>query len=447
MEADRAVRSGVQNGVFFEVFAGFVVRTEYRGPISETIVYSPDNGESDDESNLSPVTTTVAVAAASLAFFVASLFCYGMMRKDFRQRHPEPRVRHQRIRSRKLGSRAIISGPRGGGNVAAGSRRSFVRLEDFAVSPTSYHTEAIDPVDSEDIPVMTWSVSDITSDSASVVSKTTSMLERIDEEKEEEYCNKYYDSYLETEDDGYDADSLQSGYSFRSGLKSIREVDEVEEDSEEGSPVAESRLADYDCIAERNHELIDLSDLDAVFSINSRLVDQSHDITIDDSGNVDIDITPSNNGNEEESTSESKTDGEIDTNSLDDFSDKDLGITNNDLEVTEREQRAFKDDQNDAVKADDDTLHVQACDELCKVEKRVKPSLSISLENMKDDSGPHNGTPSTANSSTSPVRIHGIDSAVSESSSQESTSQETGSDAHSYLGENIVAVEPVSEEC
>lgn len=271
MEAAQAIANGLKNDAFFDAFANFVVRTEYRGPISEVVVYTPNGSEPDDsDSTFSPITTTVAIAAASLSFLVATIFCYGMVRKSELRRHPEPSVRH-RSRSRKLVTRTIISGSRGG---LSGPKRNFVRLEDLAASPKAFVSGGL--ASEEDYsPTVTWSISDITSDSASIrsgISRTTSMLERIEEENEEE---EDYDEY----EDDYDIDSYHS-YSDKSscstGLLSNGEytIDYTkdEKDDDIKTNVIETSIKDFDCIAQQQDQVMDVSDLDAIFTITSELV-------------------------------------------------------------------------------------------------------------------------------------------------------------------------------
>jgi hypothetical protein len=145
--------------------------------------------EPDAQTPPGTVTATVAVAAASVSFIVASIFCYGLMRREIRH-HPEPSVRHKNRIQRV--SRTVVSNP-----MAVKNRRHFVRLDELvATAPASFVTTNLNnPTQQEYTPSITWSVSDITSDSASLrssLSRTTSMLERIEEEGEET-DNEYED--------------------------------------------------------------------------------------------------------------------------------------------------------------------------------------------------------------------------------------------------------------
>lgn len=207
-------------------FAPFVVRAEFRNPMEETLILSDDSSKpslADDSTPPGAVTATVAVAAASVSFLVASIFCYGLMRREIRH-HPEPSIRHK---FRRTASRSIVGGGHpmlGLGHGAHRHPRRFVRLDELATAHAASklrfmggmgtmhdidddHDDDVEDYDCHQDhepspdnrglsssqnrygPSITWSISDITSDSASLrsgVSWTTSKLERIEEADEEE---------------------------------------------------------------------------------------------------------------------------------------------------------------------------------------------------------------------------------------------------------------------
>jgi hypothetical protein len=445
MEATRSVKSGLKNGIFFEIFAGFVVRTEYRAPISEALVYSPSRSDPDD-SHLSSVTTSVAVAAASITFLVASIFCYGMLKKDF-TRHPEPSVRHNRNRSRKFVARTVISGSRGGSLQVVGTRRNFVRLEDLAVSNMPFPIGPSAPV--EDTPTTTWSVSDITSVSdLSHVSRSTSALERIVEENEEDYYDDFNGRYFDVDDDGYDADSYHSECSRRSGLRSIREIDEDDDEySDEKSDFVEARLADFDCVGERQDQVMDVSDLDAVFTINSGTVDHSRGETIDDTSQQARDVTASVDGEEGECGNKpiDLPQDEMPANSGDSSSDtlshaispaRAGNLSCDELESGMSDKSQASEVLEDPKKAceQEEDLYLLASDVNSKVEDKDLESLCIPSDNVSKDikdnfMSDHNAlSPELAQN---PVIVSNGISCVSDSSVDESMSDETGISAHS----------------
>lgn len=171
------IKASLNDTSYIEQFDDSVVRAEFDRPLVDTLLFAP---EQDGVTAPGSVTATVAVAAASVSFIVASIFCYGLLRRE-RRHHPEPSIRYKN-HSRKSG-RTVVSNP-----IGIKSRRRFVRLEELAVSPTSYVTADLTASPNEYTPSITWSISDITSDSASFrssVSRTTSKLERIEEADEE----------------------------------------------------------------------------------------------------------------------------------------------------------------------------------------------------------------------------------------------------------------------
>jgi hypothetical protein len=194
-DAYELIEAVLNNTDLLGSFAPSIVRAQYVKPVGNTLVFSPENDPAP--TTPSSVTATIAVAAASVSFLVASIFCYGLLRRDMRN-HPEPSIRHKN-RLRK--GRQIVGNPMG----IRSRQRSFVRLEDFAMSPaghTSIVTTSFATSQHEYTPSITWSISDITSDSASLksnLSRRTSNLERIEEEEEE--SDDEYESVGEEYDD------------------------------------------------------------------------------------------------------------------------------------------------------------------------------------------------------------------------------------------------------
>lgn len=243
-----------------EGYTDSVVRTAFLSRGNALLVEagqaSDQNNEAD--SHISPITATIAVAAASVSFVVASLFCYGFMRRDGRH-HPEPSVRHKG-RGLKSTARTVVSDSLGGR-----ARRHFVRLEDLTASPTSYVTASLTPMsrgydyDYEETEVqgygdnynttVAWSVSDITSDSVSLrsgISRTPSMLERIEEEDEEDR-----EKESDTENHG----------------KNDFEPIVIQGEFHAGTGQSRKNVEDYDCKSLKRNEMMDVSDLDACFTI------------------------------------------------------------------------------------------------------------------------------------------------------------------------------------
>lgn len=254
--AYEAIENGMLDPELLEGYTDAVARTAFLSRGKALLIEAGQDAmdQNGGSTPFTPITATIAVAAASVSFVVASVFCYGFMRRDGRN-HPEPSVRHKG-RSLKNGTRTVVSDSLGGR-----ARRHFVRLEDLSASPASYITANLTPMspDFENYdygesevqgfgyeenyyPTVAWSVSDITSDSASLrsgVSRTPSMLERIEEEEEE----RERDSGSECD---HGKDLIQS---------------EINRDRQ--------KVDDFDCKSLRRHEMMDVSDLDACITIGS----------------------------------------------------------------------------------------------------------------------------------------------------------------------------------
>jgi hypothetical protein len=244
-----AIENGLLDPDLLDGYTDSVVRTAFlsRGDAFLLEAGQASNLSNDRGSRLSPITATIAVAAASVSFVVASVFCYGFMNRNGRH-HPEPSVRHKG-RALKTRDRKVASGSLGGR-----ARRHFVRLEDLSASSISHVTPSLTPMsqgydcDFEETdfqghvdgcnPAIAWSVSDITSDSVSVrsgVSRTPSTLERIEEEEEDREKDSDFESLAKEN---------------ATGTSQVRE-----------------KVEDYDCRSLRRSEMMDVSDLDACFTI------------------------------------------------------------------------------------------------------------------------------------------------------------------------------------
>lgn len=234
-KAYHAITKGLNNTDFVKQFASTVVRVQFLESLRESLVFSPDQNSTTQPGS---ATATVAVAAASVSFLVASIFCYGLMRRE-RRHHSEPNIRHKNRFVRKNES-SVVSNP-----ISINARRRFVRLEDFAISPTTYMTTdfstsaGVSPQDYT--PSITWSISDITSDSVSLrssVSRTTSMLERI-EEADEEVDGEY--------DYDYDNDEEYS-CSLHRGVHSSFALSETHFYEESTGHHVSKQVEEFDCV-------------------------------------------------------------------------------------------------------------------------------------------------------------------------------------------------------
>jgi len=252
--------------------------------------------DGNEASYHSGVTTTVAVAAASVTIVVVSIFCFGFIR---RPKSHDPSIRHRNRSLRKPIQRTIVSGSQ----LGVPMRRHFVRLEDLSASPTSFGvTASISPHSfpntngKEDIqehpprystetyyhevncdPNINWSVSDITSDSASLrsgVSRTPSMLERIEEEIEDEEEELKEEIGSNSCNFSYSEDStIISNILSKSALVSLDDCDN-NSDNHSQSTTYENTLHS-NCASKKEDRVLDNSDFDPCFPI---LPDNSEDI-------------------------------------------------------------------------------------------------------------------------------------------------------------------------
>ena len=177
-EAYDAIEAGLNNTSLVKEFSPSAVRTQFLEPLRESLVISP---EQDYTMAPGTATATVAIAAASISCIVVSIFCYGLMRRGYRY-HPDPSIRHKNRTTR--GKKKMVFSKL----IGIKSRHRFVRLEESQTSSVTYLTESSAASPRDYVPSITWSISDITSDSASLQSnhsRTTSKLERIEEADEE----------------------------------------------------------------------------------------------------------------------------------------------------------------------------------------------------------------------------------------------------------------------
>lgn len=255
------------NGFTNSVVSAALISEGHASLVENSDPYQERMDNNSEASYRSGVTTTVAVAAASVTIVVASIFCYGFMR---RPKSHDPSVRHRNRSLRKPSPRTVVSGSQ----LGVPTRRHFVRLEDLSTSPTSFVTASISPLsypksyNEEDAkeyseeeyypevdcnPNINWSVSDITSDSASLrsgVSRTPSMLERIDEEIEDEE---------EDAAEGDDGGSCNFSYSEDSTI--------ITKALSKATIVSYENDKDFDCADESRDRLLNISDLDPCFTI------------------------------------------------------------------------------------------------------------------------------------------------------------------------------------
>jgi hypothetical protein len=214
-----AIQVGLNDTDFLDQFSSTIYRAQFLVSIRESLEISPDQSDHADASG--SVTATVAVAAASVSFVVASIFCYGLMRRE-NSKSSEPRIRHKSRSSRHQRARTI-----GNPNGIQTMNRRFVRLgedDSFSADPSvTFVTTTLGSPHHELTPSIAWSISDVTSDSMSIrsdsmsmrsgISRTASQLQRIEEEREEEVSYDDEGDYDDEEDyDDDDEDGSSAAY-------------------------------------------------------------------------------------------------------------------------------------------------------------------------------------------------------------------------------------------
>jgi len=184
-----AIALGLENSSLIKGFAPGVVRAEFQRSLGESLIPNPSS-DLEDSASAVPVAATILVAAASVSVILGSMFWYSLMRRD-RHQHPDPNIRYK---SRGYVARSLMV-VHGLGLDPHRIHRRFSRLNDFShdsdvANMNAFKNDTDDPgqIDHDATPSIIWSVSDITSDSGSVLSCTSftgSRLERIDEEGDE----------------------------------------------------------------------------------------------------------------------------------------------------------------------------------------------------------------------------------------------------------------------
>ena len=152
-------------------FSKSIARAHFIKSTRESLLTSSVGSDSLQSGSGTP-TLVVAVVVATLSFFVASIFCYGMMRREMR-RHPEPSVRYKNKSAKSSPWMGVVT------PIQLDSRRRFVRLDELTPSPLDQQNQTLSA------PGITWSISDMTSDSLSMQSGVSYRLERIEEDTED----------------------------------------------------------------------------------------------------------------------------------------------------------------------------------------------------------------------------------------------------------------------
>ena len=295
-EAYATIQKALNDTIFLEEFSANVVRAEFIKPLRQSLVLSPElDSPGQSGSTPGPVTATVAVAAASVSFVVASVFCYGLLRREHRH-HPEPHIRHRNHRHHSLRTaRMTVGNPMDMSKLSShGSRRHFVRLEDLRMedlpapcndfvaetSPTEFMSSAYSssPPIREATPSITWSISDITSDCSSIIStlsRTTSKLERIEEEEEvgEEGLKECFEEDVDPDNDSSSLDIRRNNPEAQT---------EMETDRDTAFPVENAsrrtNLEEFDSGGVRQNSVMEMSDLEGTYHEEDYMKDDQNDL-------------------------------------------------------------------------------------------------------------------------------------------------------------------------
>lgn len=171
-----AIKAALADEEFISEFAPAVAAASFLESGRDSFVVSSPSSPATDELQGPPMATTIAIAAASVAFVVMSLFAYGILRR------------------RPLNLPKGLSSPIGSGHIGIKPGTYYEGLEDE--QPSLFHLDI-----NNDSPSNTWSVSDITSEGSirSTLSRGTSTLEKIDEETLDEI--EMYEAEEETDAD------------------------------------------------------------------------------------------------------------------------------------------------------------------------------------------------------------------------------------------------------
>jgi hypothetical protein len=174
----RSIKAGLTNQTLLSSFDPTVVSAEYLRSISETLILlSSTESLGNDDSSPVPRGLFVAIAASLVSFLITAAFSYGVFRRQAKRAAEEERRNAKKKKHHRVSP-----------FVAHAKRRHF--FESLENEPEGViHIPEVNG----DEPSITWSVSDMTSDSGSVhsfISRTTSRLESIAEEDSEEEDEK-----------------------------------------------------------------------------------------------------------------------------------------------------------------------------------------------------------------------------------------------------------------
>lgn len=158
-----AIIAGLTDQAFLAEFAPDLASAHFLRRLRDTFVMIPPTSPDVSGSQSPPVTSAIAVAAASVSFLLISIFVWGMLR-----RRAQPQAEHELV------STHLPKTPH------LGIKRA--KYHEGHQEPSLFHLSVNSPTAST-----TWSVSDLTSEGStrSGYSRTTSTLEKIEEEEEE----------------------------------------------------------------------------------------------------------------------------------------------------------------------------------------------------------------------------------------------------------------------
>lgn len=179
-EAYAAIRAAFKNATIIKIFDQTVVQTEYLHAVNEALISPEEETASGSNGEL---TVVVAIATGIVAFLIAALLCFALM-------HERKKTKAHYNRNHGFDSfESISSKSRSQKSKQMSSNRSFSRLtNDFSSEYSAAEERYRDPQNY--LPSTIWSVSDITSDDSgsirSLLSRTTTKLESIEEGEEDE---------------------------------------------------------------------------------------------------------------------------------------------------------------------------------------------------------------------------------------------------------------------
>jgi hypothetical protein len=183
-----AIQQALLDRPYIASFEPAVLFSRFLKSAQETLVMVPSTQPSNS-SGKTPASVMVAIAVAVFAFVIASIFSYGFMRRQTalnarRQRITKAQLAAAQKKKKHRLHRQYFS------QLREEEHRDGCNNHDNG-SPVLQLTTTRDVDDCDDEKSVGWSVSDITSDSGgsvrSTVSRTTSRLEKIEEEREEDH--------------------------------------------------------------------------------------------------------------------------------------------------------------------------------------------------------------------------------------------------------------------